>query len=229
MKKMTKEQILRFSPTAWSKMIFMRDMTENEVGGFGITRKDDLLFVEDIVIIKQKVSVVTVSFDDNAVADYFEDQAASGKTPQQYARIWIHTHPGDSPQPSMTDKETFKRVFGSCDWSVMFILAQDDSCYAKLSFNAGPGGQMDIPVKVDYSLPFDASNFDLWEKQYKENVSIYHYFEESGEKPKRPKKSRTNEFLDQFEDLSFQQRHTVLDELAANPDLWDSESEVMFI
>ena len=66
------EAALRFSPTAWAKLIFVRDCTDNEVGAFGITGPDDLLLVEDIVIVKQTVSIVTVAFDDLAVADFFE-------------------------------------------------------------------------------------------------------------------------------------------------------------
>src|SRR4051812_35743192 len=38
---------LRFSPTAWAKLLFLRDIGDTEVGGFGITPADDLLFVED--------------------------------------------------------------------------------------------------------------------------------------------------------------------------------------
>jgi len=55
---------LRFSPTAWAKLRFCRDMTDNEVGGFGITEAEDLLFVTDFVLVKQKVTCVTISFED---------------------------------------------------------------------------------------------------------------------------------------------------------------------
>ena len=43
---------LRFSPTAWAKLVFLRDITDNEVGGFGITEADDLLFVTDFALVK---------------------------------------------------------------------------------------------------------------------------------------------------------------------------------
>ena len=38
---------LRFSPYAWAKLVFSRDIGETEVGGFGISSKDDLLLIED--------------------------------------------------------------------------------------------------------------------------------------------------------------------------------------
>ena len=101
---------LRFSPTAWAKLLFMRDVTDNEVGGFGITEAEDLLFVTDFVLIKQKVTCVSVSFEDESVADFFEDQVEAGRQPEQFARLWLHTHPGNSPEPSMTDEETSTRA-----------------------------------------------------------------------------------------------------------------------
>ena len=33
---------LRFSPTAWAKLLYLRDKSPNEVGGFGISAPDDL-------------------------------------------------------------------------------------------------------------------------------------------------------------------------------------------
>ena len=52
----SQKPVLRFSPTAWAKLLFMRDVTDNEVGGFGITEADDLLFVTYFVLVKQKVN-----------------------------------------------------------------------------------------------------------------------------------------------------------------------------
>ena len=63
-----KQLTLRFSPTAWAKLLYFRDKSNNEVGGFGITEPDDLLYVTDFLTVKQKVSGVSVSFDDEAVA-----------------------------------------------------------------------------------------------------------------------------------------------------------------
>ena len=48
-----KKLALRFCPTAWAKLLYFRDKTDNEVGGFGITKADDLLYVTDFVTVKQ--------------------------------------------------------------------------------------------------------------------------------------------------------------------------------
>lgn len=162
--------VLRFSPAAWAKLLFFRDAGAVEIGGFGITAPDDPLNIREFVTLKQEVSSVTVEFDDEAVADLFEDQVDRGLQPHQFARIWLHTHPGNSPHPSGVDEATFRRVFGGCDWAVMFILAQGGDVYARLQFNAGPGGSVEIPVEVDYATPFEAPDFEAWIDEYDRNV-----------------------------------------------------------
>ncbi len=238
--------MLRFSPTAWAKLLFCRDMTETEVGGFGITQADDLLFVTDFALVKQKVTAVSVSFDDESVADFFEDQVAAGRRPEQFARIWLHTHPGNSPEPSMTDKATFTRVFGKCDWSVMCIVAQDGSSFARLRFNVGPGGETKIPVCLDYSCEFDAANFELWKQQYIANVAREEIFRpiDTKEKPVLVRQLSDDIFGEQIpavsqqfasEDLLSQidrmepfERDIFMEELAIRSDFWDEESEVFY-
>jgi hypothetical protein len=142
----------------------------SEVGGFGVTRPDDLLYIEDVQTVQQQCSVVTVKFDDAAVARFFDEQVDAGRQPAQFARVWIHTHPEISAQPSGTDEETFARVFGSSDWAVMFILSKTDDLSCRLRFNIGPGGALEIPVSVDYGSPFAGSNLAAWEAEYVANV-----------------------------------------------------------
>jgi proteasome lid subunit RPN8/RPN11 len=231
---------LRFSPTAWAKLLHFRSQTDNEVAGFGITGKDDLLFVKEFAVIKQTVSSVTVKFDDTAIADYFDQQVDLGRKPQQFARIWLHTHPFDSPFPSQTDINTFERVFGSCQWAVMFILAEDGNSYANLRFNIGPKGQILIPTEVDFDCEFTESRQNQWDKEYKEKVNIKKVF--TGKDNKQTKEdlfggieeSQTDELalpediIAQLEDMEPAERQFVLDELACRDDLWtDPESEVI--
>ena len=88
---------LRFSPYAWAKLLFLRDCGDCEVGGFGITGEDDLLLIEDVRLVRQYSTPVSVRFDDTAVADFFDEQVDRGRRPEQFARVWLHTHPGNSP------------------------------------------------------------------------------------------------------------------------------------
>jgi proteasome lid subunit RPN8/RPN11 len=139
-----------FSPLAWLKLLMFLHAGDTEVGGFGISAENQPLYIADFVTVKQAVTSVTVAFDDAAVADYFDDCIDRGLTPARFARIWIHTHPGSSPNPSGVDEETFARVFGGCDWAVMLIVSHTHETYARVSFSAGPGGSVLAPVRVDW-------------------------------------------------------------------------------
>jgi proteasome lid subunit RPN8/RPN11 len=163
---------LRFSPTAWAKLLFLRDRSPTEVGGFGIAPTADLLYVEDIRLVQQTCTSISVAFDDSAVAEFFDEQIDAARRPEQFGRIWIHTHPGESAQPSHVDEETFRRVFGPCDWAVMFILAREGETYCRLGFRAGPGGAFEIPVCVDFESSFVGSNFEAWAQEYESAVRL---------------------------------------------------------
>ena len=161
---------LRFSPTAWAKLLYLRDLGDTEVGGFGISAADDLLYVEDVQLVRQACTGASVAFDDEAVAKFFDQQVDLGRVPSQFGRLWVHTHPGNFAEPSQTDEETFSRVFGRTDWAIMVILARQGQSYARLRFHVGPGGDVDLPVCVDYSHPFAASDHAAWKEQYAANV-----------------------------------------------------------
>ncbi len=109
---------------------------------------------------------VTVAFDDDAVAEFFDRQIDTGRRPEQFGRIWIHTHPGDCANPSSVDEETFARVFARSDWAVMAIVACGGQTYARLRFHVGPGGSLLLPMAVDYRQPFAASQHDEWTDEY---------------------------------------------------------------
>ena len=124
------------------------------------------MLIEDLCLIKQSCDTASVVFDDAAVADYFDEQVDLGRSPEQFARVWVHTHPGTSPQPSSTDEETFARVFGSCGWAVMLILARGGKSYARLQVDSGVRLTAEIEVVVDYEQPFSGSNHEEWQAEY---------------------------------------------------------------
>ncbi len=91
---------LKFTPYAWSKLLFLRDLGDTEVGGFGISSEHGLFLIEDVQLIRQHCTALSVAFDDEAVADFFDDQIDRGRQPERFGRCWIHTHPGHSAEPS---------------------------------------------------------------------------------------------------------------------------------
>jgi hypothetical protein len=170
---------LTFTPLAWLKLQWFCHAGPTEVGGFGISAGDELLVVEDFITLGQDTTSASVRFRDEALADFFDRCIDAGLSPQRFARIWCHTHPADSVTPSGTDEDTFARVFGACDWSVMFILGRTGKTYARLAFAAGPGAAVPLPVAVDWSawpafLPDPGWSLDsqirCWQQEYAAHV-----------------------------------------------------------
>jgi hypothetical protein len=157
---------LRFTPTAWAKLLMLRDLGDTEIGGFGIAASDDPLLITDIGLVTQSCSIATLEFDDSAVAEFFDQQVDLGLHPTEFGRTWIHTHPGSSAEPSGTDEETFARVFGHADWAVMFILARGGQTYCRLEYHKQPAAGFELPVEIDYQQPFQASDHTAWEADY---------------------------------------------------------------
>jgi len=233
--KQPRKLALRFSPTAWAKLLYFRDKSDNEVSGFGIAEPEDLLCVKEFVTVKQEVTVVSIKLDDEAVADFFDQQVDLGRKPEQFARIWPHSHPGDCPEPSITDEETFVRVFGGCQWAVMFILAQGNRTYARLSFNVGPGGQMLIPVEVDYSRDFGPSDHEGWDAEYSANIVVENLTaccgsdKYTGVGKELDGLALPQDIIEEFENMEPAERQFILDELAARPELYGFDEEDMFL
>jgi len=221
--------VLRFTTTAWAKLLFFRDHGQTEIGGFGISNADDLLLIEDFATIKQDATMASISFDDEAVADFFDTQVDMGRRPEQFCRVWLHSHPGNSPSPSGTDEETFTRVFGRCQWAVMFIVAMDGKSYARLRFNVGPSGEVVIPVEIDYSQSFSQNEQEMWEAEYKNNITpsqldnYFGYQDEFGHVEDIPAYSCPDEWLEELEAMDPHERQQIFDELAARPELWGEE------
>ena len=142
---------LTFAPLAWLKLQYFCHAGDTEIGGFGISAQNNLLHVEDFVTVRQKVTAVSVAFDDDAVADFYDRMVDAGIPLGRCSRIWCHTHPGASVTPSFIDEETFTRCFGTCDWSLMFIAGRTGKTYARLAFSAGPAAQLLLPTSVQWS------------------------------------------------------------------------------
>lgn len=157
-------------------MLYFRDKGDTEISGFGIAEDpEDLLRITDFVTVKQKASTATFEMEDEAVGDFALDMVEKGLKPEQFMRVWLHTHPGNFCTPSGTDEECFNRWFGGCDWGIMCILAKDDKMYARLRFNTGPRADIEIPVTVDYSIPFPASNQEAWAEEHTANIEKEYY------------------------------------------------------
>lgn len=176
-----KAPVLTLSGHCWAKWNFMCHAAATEVGFFGVAKEGDPLHLVDLVVPKQECTSVTTELDDQAVNDHMERMFADhGITPDRSVRVWLHTHPGDCPNPSGTDERTFADAFGNADFAVMAILAKDMSTYARLRVKSGgPDSRVrvatssKIKVEIDWAdvTPLLGGTPADWAAELKANVS----------------------------------------------------------
>jgi len=162
-------RLLRFSPTAWAKLMYWRDLGPTEVAGFCRTDPQDLYAVVDAVLLPQVAARQWVSLDGPGVADYFDQQVDLGRQPREFARIWFHTHPGPCARPSLTDRTTFGQAFGHTADAVMLIFARCGRTFAQVRSH---GELWPLRVNVDFRRDFRGSSFPEWERAYRHCVQI---------------------------------------------------------
>jgi len=162
-------RLLKFSPTAWAKLMYWRDIGPTEVAGFCRTDVQDPYSVIDAVLLPQVASRQWVSLDGAGVADYFDQQVDLGRQPRDFARIWFHTHPGPCARPSQTDRVTFEQALGHPAEVVMLILARCGRTFAQVRSH---GELWPLRVTVDFRRDFRGSNFPEWEQAYRRYVKV---------------------------------------------------------
>ena len=128
----------------------------------------------------------------------------------------------------------------------MFILARNGKTFARLRFNTGPGGEINIPVGIDYSHKFDAPDFKLWEKEYEANVTkddpLREFEEKRNPKPEKEHEKNTDitdslgcdsenihvSLLDHLFEMDTVGQEDFIREPDINSDFWDEEDEVFY-
>lgn len=170
---------LRFNPLAFLKLVFMCHNYDVEVGGYGVSRSaSDLLYVEELILIKQTSTSAHMEFDDADLANYYDDVADQKRSLELHDRLWFHTHPVMSANPSGTDENTFASKFTQ-PWAVMAIFSKTNDCTARLKYNSGPGIERDLDWEVDWSRFPDLlrtttmSELETkWKQEFTEKVNV---------------------------------------------------------
>jgi len=166
---------LMFSGSAMAKLLWCRDKGGTEIAGFGISSKEDPLYIKEFCLVKQDASVAYVEMDDDGLVEFIEKMDDRGLDPCEYLRIWIHTHPGSSPSPSGKDEETFRTEFSNCNWSVMAILARGNQFYARIKMNE-INFAVDIEHEVNWSdMKSELLDVTAWETEFEECVKTTSY------------------------------------------------------
>lgn len=149
--------VLRFTPQAWEKVVYLRDNVDTEISMIGISSEDDPLVVEDIRVVKQMASSVETDIDDEAICEHLQWCVESGIGPHRGMRIFLHTHPGNSASPSQKDEEKIWKAafFKHHPWYIMFIVSRGGEVYTRMR-RRDPEfpivQDLEIQSAVDYSL-----------------------------------------------------------------------------
>lgn len=171
---------LVLSVYAYLKWQYMCYSTPLEVSAYGFSRGTksfaDLLYIEDLIILRQECSTCFTNIDSDAILEYYDKLADKDIPLQQGTRVWFHTHPQMSAQPSSTDTDTFAETFDNPDWSIMAILSQTNDMTARLKLTTEFAAlEEDIDIKIDWSsykrdLPKVAQFAAEWEEDIKTKV-----------------------------------------------------------
>lgn len=165
---------VKVNPQVWNKLMFWAHNEKGlEVSGMGVVASQHLsegnIEVSDIHMLPQANSSVYTEMDDEAMNKYYEECYAKEMAIGEFGCVWLHTHPGNSCQPSSTDETTFKDTFKRHPWALMLILGQSGDMYGRIKSNF-PRIEQEVDVVVDWTQWEDNVSPHNWAKDYDENV-----------------------------------------------------------
>lgn len=165
---------LTWSPYAFAKINFMMHNGDVEIAGFAISSKENPFYVYDFVMIPQNNMATNVEFQDDEIAIFQDRMMSEGIEPVECTRIWCHTHPNMSANPSGVDESNFKDNCGDGDWAIMFIVSKTNDIYARLKYRhpiTGDFMHVRMDVVIDWASEFYGSSHEEWEAEYNDNVN----------------------------------------------------------
>ena len=126
---------------------------------------DGKIEVQDIVMLDQVNSSTYTEMTDEAMNKYYEEHFNKEEKIGEFGCVWLHTHPGDSCNPSSTDEETFKTTFGRHPWALMLILGKSGAMYGRIKNNF-PAIEQEVDVVIDWTQWESILHPCDWAEQY---------------------------------------------------------------
>ena len=171
----TAGESLRFTPYVWAKLLFLQDVSNTAMGGFGICDHGDLFLVRDFALIEQVSTCLTVKFSDKKLNNFYETRLEANSMSDQLSLIWIQTNPDSFPSSSLWEKQELGHLFKQRDWFVTAEFGTEGQAKASMHFRIGsrsanPRVETQLDVEVDYQAMFPKSNHQMWLDEYKANV-----------------------------------------------------------
>jgi len=171
-------KVITLSPLAFLHWQFICHAGKTEACAFGVSKPNVPTYVESLHIPKQSCTPAYCESDDDELLDLLMQTMTGKYVEGQVGRVWLHTHPGSSAQPSSIDETTFKDVWtGPQDFYAMLILARGGETYCRTKSPTDVDSRQRTPstVRVDWArlpelLPQLPALTTGWAAEYAEKV-----------------------------------------------------------
>lgn len=160
------------SPTVYIKypaLVKMNQFAQNcdkEIGWLGsaVKNEDGSYTIEDMYLIKQKVTAVTTELEESAILQFMNDiKKTEGIEAMSKIRVWGHSHVDMGVFASSQDNETFKEYYEDCNFFIRIIVNKKGEMKLDVADNESGLVYENIPWVVIYE-----KNIEDLIKEYEE-------------------------------------------------------------
>jgi len=100
------EPRLKFSPSAWTKLVLYTTLCPHEIGGFGMLVQDGADYIlDDLLLVEQDVNALATHFHGQSVSLLLADLVEQDRDPAAL-QLWWHSHAREAPFWSGEDEKT---------------------------------------------------------------------------------------------------------------------------
>jgi hypothetical protein len=173
-KALPKDLTLTFSPEAWLKMNYLLLRAKHKIMAVGVTSPDDLMYVTDLILLKQYNSVKSVRFDQKAWQNYLETNAKLSKDFNTLARVLVITTPDFESGPDDEDDQVFSETMDCFPFAALCVQSRNFEVYCRLRLALGHiDYEQEVEVEVDStdSLLAEVNQQD-WNQEYEDFVNV---------------------------------------------------------
>jgi hypothetical protein len=142
---------LAIKPVCLAKLMAYTQACDGEISGFGAVYVDAdrrTFVLEDVSILRQRVTRASVEIEASDVADFLTDYVASGGDVNQL-RCWWHSHFDMQAFHSSIDNDTLENALADAPWIVSLVVNRAGEMRASLVIHEPVSIWIDdIPISV---------------------------------------------------------------------------------
>lgn len=138
---------------ALTKMHQYTQNCDKEIGWLGsaVKNEDGSYLIEDMYLIKQKVTGATTELEEDAIIEFMNNiRKNEGIEAMSKIRVWGHSHVNMEVFASSQDNETFKEYYSDCNFFIRIIVNKKGKMKLDIADNETGLIYENIPWKVYY-------------------------------------------------------------------------------